>query len=407
MVSKRIITIFVHCYPPAKGGLEYLVGEIKKILDIECEVHVITGQGLTLDSYKTFSDLTVDDSNNIHRLELNYFSQKLFNKFFSKIIFKVGYFLPFYFGPILKYTHEIENIIAKSDVIIGTGMPTKMFYDAYLFARKYNKKLVLIPAYHNVSYYNRCSLFQKTFDYASTVLYLTPLEKNQLLLNYRIDTDKLVQATFCPYTQKQLGKQKEMDLEILNKRTENFKRKHITFGFIGQITLRKNLDFFKEYLDKYLSDWENKGYDLKVYLAGAKTNSSVQVETLFKDYLDKNIVSINYGFGNQEKEREYSKIDIFINPSEEESLGIVNFEAIYYGCILLIPEKSAFASLDGEAISTFKSMEALHKNLNLLLSSPKNLDSLLNRQKKVFVTHSQENFQKVLYTILVINKLNI
>jgi glycosyltransferase involved in cell wall biosynthesis len=376
-----IISIFVHCFPPAKGGLEYLVGEVKKILDNKHQVHIITGQGLTLDSYKTFTDLTTDNSNNIHRLQVDRFKQRLANKFLNKIIFKIGHFSPFYFGPILKYSKKIEKIIANSDIIIGAGIPTKMFYDAYFYAKKYGKKLILIPAYHNVNYYNNCLFFQKAFDYTSKVLYLTPLEKNELQKNYHIDNKKLVQTTFCPFTKKQIEDQQKK-LPAINKRHQNnFKNKKITLGFIGQITHRKNLAFFKDYLDKYLSYWQSRGYSLKVYLAGAKTNSSSQIEEIFKDYLNKKTITINYDFKPEDKEKEFSKIDIFINPSLEESLGIVNFEAIYYGSFLSINSTSAFSTLD-KRLPTFINPINLHQKLTKNLKKTNSDYCLFNKYNR-------------------------
>lgn len=324
---KRIVSIFVHCFPPAKGGLEYLVGEIKKILDQKCEVHVITGQGLTLDSYKTFKDFTTDNSNNVHRLELNYFWQRIANKFLNKIIFKIGFFSPFYFGPILKYSPEIKNLIAKSDLIIGAGMPTKMFYDAYYYAKKYNKKLICLPAYHNVSYYNHCHFFQKAFDYANKIIFLTNFEKAQIIKNYRIIESKTIINTYCPFTLDQIKEQAKINA----KRKYNFSKP--TIGYVGQISPRKNLYVFDNLL--------KAGY--KVIFAGAETNGSHLIEKHFSQYISSKKLTMIYDFSESDKENVYSQFDIFINPSHEESLGIVNFEAIYYGIPIIVDINSAFA----------------------------------------------------------------
>jgi len=247
-MKHKSICIFVHCFPPAKGGLEYLVEEIKKILDKKYTVHIITGQGSTLDSYKSFKNFLpknkTDKPNNIHRLNLNFFWQRLANKLLNKIILKFSFFSPFYFGPILKYTPKIINIIKKSDIIVGTGLPTKSILDAHYFAKKYNKRLIILPTYHNVSYHNKCYFFQKAFDYASKILYLTPLEKKHLTNNYKITKNKLIQTTFCPYTKKQIQKQKNNLNKIITKKIKRIQKKQINIGFIGQITPRKNLIVF-------------------------------------------------------------------------------------------------------------------------------------------------------------------
>lgn len=371
MIDKNIASVFVHCYPPAFGGAEYLTQQFVQVLEQKYNVHVFTGRGETLDSYKTFTHYLPQASDpNIHRLELNQSAQRIFNKLLSKIIFVFGYFSPFYFGPILRYTKREIELIRRSEIIFGVAMPTKSFYDAYYYARKFKKKLILIPTYHNVSHYNRCSFFQKAFDYAHKVFYLTPQERQELTKNYTINPSKLVQTTFCPYNKSQIDAQFKRLPAIIKKHEQHIKNKEITLGFIGQITLRKNLGFFKDYLDKYLSDWQSRGYTLKVYLAGAKTNTSSQLESLFQDYLARKIVTINYDFKDSDKKKEFAKIDIFVNPSVEESLSIVNFEAIFCGCILLVSLRSAFAGLS-EKIFSYDGINNFHKNIVYILQKTK------------------------------------
>ena len=359
---KKSISIFIHCFPPAKGGLEYLIKEVKKILDKNYTVHIITGNGSTLDSYKTFKDFLPKNSqykiNHVHRLDLDFPKQRLFNKLFGKIIPKWGLFSPFYFGPILKYPPKILDIIKNSDIIIGSGMPTMMFYQSYLFAKKFDKKLILIPAYHNVPYYNNCPFFQQALNYASKILYLTPLERKYLTKNYKIDQSKLNQATFCPYTIEQIKSQQKKLPDIISQKLKRLKNKQVNIGFIGQITPRKNLVIFKHYLDKYLPYWQSRGYKLTIHLSGAKTSFSNQIEQLLKDHIKNNIVNITYNF--KDLENEYSKFDVFVNPSVEESLGITNFEALYNGLSPIVHSDSAFADLTDKK-SAFNNIDKLHE----------------------------------------------
>ncbi len=380
--NKPIISIFIHCFPPARGGLEYLTGEIKKILDSKYEVHIITGQGLNLDSYKTFSNFTDNSSNNIHRLELNYFWQRIANKFLNKIIFKIGFFSPYYFGPILKYTPEVIDIIKKSDLIIGAGMPTKMFYDSYLFAKKYNKKLICLPAYHNVSYYNHCYFFQKVFSYVDKILFLTQFEKNQLIKNYLIDKSKLVQSTFCPFTKKQIKTQQKKLSATIKQHQNNIKNKQITLGYIGQITLRKNLYIFKDLLDaKY-----------QVIFAGAKTNSSSDIEKYFEPYLKSNKLKIIYDFPESDKKNIYSQFDVFINPSIEESFGIVNIESIFYGLPTFVNRQAAFSEFINP-VYTFTSTSGLIKSIQNNFFRP-------NLQYQLFHKLNYDSYKSNLQQIL-------
>lgn len=387
---KKTICIFIHCFPPAKGGLEYLISEVKKILDKNYIVHIITGNGSTLDSYKTFKDflntIPKDKKNNIHRLALNFPKQRIANKLLNKIILKWGFFSPFYFGPILKYPPKILDIIKNSDIIIGTGMPTLMFYQSYLFAKKYNKKLILIPAYHNVPYYNNCPFFQQTLNYASKILYLTPLEKKHLSKNYNIDSQKLVQTTFCPYTLSQIKSQQKLLPSIISQKLKRHEKKQINIGFIGQITPRKNLIVFKNYLDKYLPYWQNRGYKLIIHLSGAKTSFSSQIEQLLKDHIKNNIVNITYNF--KSLENEYFKFDVFVNPSIEESLGITNFEALYNGLSPIVHSDSAFADLTDKK-SAFNNIDKLHEIIT------KNIP-LANINMSFLSQYNYDNFEKTL-----------
>ena len=390
-MKAKSICIFIHCFPPAKGGLEYLISEVKKILDKNRTVHIITGNGSTLDSYKTFKDflnkIPSDKKSNIHRLKLDFPKQRLSNKLFGRIILKWGFFSPFYFGPILKYTPQILEIIKNSDIIIGTGMPTLMFYQSYLFSKKFNKKLILIPAYHNVPYYNNCAFFQQALSYADKILYLTPLEKKHLLKNYQIDSQKLIQTTFCPYTKKQIDNQKKTQTK--------FRSKQLNIGFIGQITPRKNLVVFKKYLDKYLKYWQNRGYKLKIFLSGAQTNSSPQIEKNFNKYLRNKTVLINYNFKDLAKE--YRKFNLFINPSVEESLGIVNFEAIYHGLPIIVHKNSPFS--DFVSKQSFLDINTIHQLIKKLLLQSE-YRKVIDDQISLFNQYNYDNFSKNITNIL-------
>jgi len=394
---KQKIVYFVHCYPPAIGGLEFLSGEIVKILrEAGHDVQVITGQGQTLDSYKTFSNWvnTDNDPQYIHRLPVNFFWQRLANKFLNKLIFLSGSFSPWYFGPILKYDDQVLKLIKEADLIIGAGMPTKMFYDAYRMARKFSKKLISLPAYHNVNYYKNSFFFQNVLDFANKIIVLTPLEKDGLVKSYQIKKNKLVQLTYCPYSKAdwQVAKKRA----ILKEKEINSKIKKglpITIGFVGQITLRKNFQFFAEFLEQNLENLKSKGININFLFAGAKTNSSKAVESLFNRY--QNLVKFVYDFPEKDKAKIFNKIDIFVNPSEEESLGLVNFEALYFGLPSLVLSNSAFNSLNkvDNFIKKFKI-----KELNNLFSIFTD-DTKLVKQE-INLNYTYKNFQKKLLKLM-------
>ncbi|MFA6250167.1 MAG: glycosyltransferase family 4 protein [Candidatus Shapirobacteria bacterium] len=389
-ISKRpkpVISLFVHCYPPANGGVEFLTKNIKALLDRKFEVHVFTGRGLSLDSYKTFSQFIPSESDPvIHRLDLNILSQRLANKLLNKIVFKIGFFSPFYFGPILKYSPQDLAIIQKSDLLFGLGLPTKMIYDAYRFSSLYQKKLLILTAYHNVSYYNNCYFFQKAFDQASGIVTLTPLEEKELLSNYKIRQDKIHQNTFCPYTTKQINHQNRLNLQA----PRHFSQPVI--GYIGQISPRKNLPMFKSLLD----------HNFRVIFAGARTASSPLVEKTFASYLASGQLKIIYNFPEADKRQIYSQIDFFVNPSIEESLGIVNFEAIFYGKILLAHRLSPFSGLlpAPRLNQVFSTPTQLLKIVNHLKQTPSVCSQIVYKQHRILTKYNLDQFSFQLINLI-------
>ncbi len=394
---KQKIVYFVHCYPPAIGGLEFLSGEIVKILrEAGHDVQVITGRGQTLDSYKTFSNWvnTDHDPQYIHRLPLNFFWQRLANKFLNKLIFISGSFSPWYFGPILEYDSKVLKLIKEADVIIGAGMPTKMFYDAYRMARKFNKKLILHPSFHDVSYYKKSFFFQQALNYADKVIYQTPFEKAGLTKSYQIKENKLVQLTYCPYSKAdwQVARKRA----ILKEKEINSKIKKglpITIGFVGQITLRKNFQFFSEFLEQNIENLQSNGININFLFAGAKTNSSKAVESLFNKY--QNLIKFVYDFPEKNKAKIFNKIDIFINPSKEESLGLVNFDALYFGIPSLVVSNSAFNSLNKVDNLIKKSKIKELSNLFFIFTD----DTKLVKQE-INLNYTYINFQKKLLKLM-------
>ena len=394
MTDKKIITVFVHCYPPAKGGLEYLIGEVKKALSMSFKVHIITGQGLSLDSYKTFSNFTEIQTPTIHRLKLNFTFQRLANKFLNKIIFKIPFFSPFYFGPLLKYPPEVISLIKQSDFIIGAGLPTMSVLDAYFFARLYHKDLITIPAFHQKNYYQNCYFFQKVLQYSKIILCLSLKEKHDLEDSYSLSRGKISILPYSPFSFRQISHQKHKNL--VKTKMFHLTNRNITIGYVGQITLRKNLEFIKQLFDKYYALWLKNNLSVNLLFAGAKTNSSDAIETLFKPYLDSGLLKIIYNFSDDEKPNIFSQIDLFVMPSIEESLGIVNFEAIYYSTPIMVHQKSAFADLLSNQLNYFDNIQQVNQNILHFIDNPLDIKKTVDTQYKVFISYNFDIFKKTL-----------
>lgn len=379
------IAYFVHCYPPAKGGLEYLSGEIVDILrKAGHEVHVFTGKGETLDSYKTFDNWVDEnqDTDYIHRLPLRFFWQRLANKFLNKLIFVTGFFSPWYFGPILEYSQQDKEVIADCDLVFGAGMPTKMFYDSYRFARKYKKRLIVHPSYHDVSYYNRSVFFQQVLSYAEKVILQTPLEAESIQKNYLLSKHKIAYLTFTPFNDHDIAQiEKQVNIKVDKILQKITKDKIVRIGYVGQISPRKNLDYLKDLLSTSTKRPALcKECKIELLIAGAKTNSSEEVEKKLSLVSNVNL-QIIYDFEDNAKKDIYGNIDFFVNPSREESLGLVNFEAISNNCLLFVNNRSAFFTLLQDSLSKKDTLKdyLIVDNISDLISLGKNSDLLKKR----------------------------
>lgn len=390
MQKRKRISLFTHCFYPAKGGVEQVVKTFYDILSKSYDVHVFTGQGENLDSYKTFTSLTnTKSTDTLHRLHLNKTFQRICNKFLNKVIFKVPYFSPWYFGPILNYSKTDLQIIQTSDILIGFGMPTKPFIDAAEFAHEYGKELILLPAYHNVSYFNNSSPFQSALEKANKILFLSKKEKDGLKKKYqiKIETEELIH--FGYFTNSQIETQKKALKNNLVKNSSP------VIGVVGQIAKRKNLGFYKECIELIIKDIPNATF----LFAGARTNTSPEVENELKKYIG-TVAVIKYDV--KSIEQIYKKIDIVLNPSIEESFGISNFEAMFYDKPVFVHEESPFADIVKESHleTTFSTSEEAAHKVTTILNNTSDRTDILKKQFSLLNTYSVDTLEKELLTII-------
>jgi len=396
------IAYFVHCFPPAKGGLEFLSGEIVKILrEAGHEVHVFTGKGQTLDSYKTFSNWVdeSDDDEYIHRLPLNFFWQRLTNKFLYHFVVKFGVLSPWYFGPLLKFGEREEQIIKKCDLIFGAGMPTMMFYKAYTYAKRFNKRLILHPSYHDVRYYNNVPFFQKAISYANKVILQTPLEEKRLAKNYKLRPKQVLRLTYSGLSRDMIANKKAIiSRQATNIQNKILQNKKITLGFVGQISTRKNYQILVKLLELFLKEPFSNNIKIQFLFAGVATNTSFVVEDMFDEYQD----NVRFIYNFSKPKEVYNQIDIFINPSREESLGLVNFEAMFNLIPTFVDQSSAFASLIDCAALKYNTVKDLHDGIiNIIHSSVASKTLLINRQLDFLSIYTTDNYKNKL-----INNIN-
>lgn len=393
---KLRVAVFVHSFPPALGGLEYFAGELKSALAEIAQPIIVTGKGLTLDSYKTFTqwvDSDVDYENNIYRLELNFTRQRWMNRLLGKSIRFLPQLSHWYFGPILKYTPEVCSMLKSIDVVFALGMPTMSFVESARWARIANAPLIAIPAYHDVSYYNNNPSFDKVLSQAKRVLCFSPLESRTLKLHYPNVANKIELIKFSPFSKYELEHIPcRLPLEAREKR-------QLTIGFVGQICRRKRLDLFPLYLTSIARNL-GKGWQIKVLLAGAWTNESASVERELYSQINKGRLKIIYDF--VDKTTIYKQIDIFINPSNEESFGIVNLEAMRYGLPVFSSRHSPLSEI--VPMTSFDNPDELGLRIAKLIRVEKMYRFHLSCQKKFLQKRTREDFVTQIRDILSSSK---
>ena len=115
-----------------------------------------------------------------------------------------------------------------------------------------------------------------------------------------------------------------IDLDIFRPVSSDFRKKHnipdnvhILLGVAFDWGVRKGLDVFAELSSRLPSD------KYKIVLVG--TNSEIDKS------LPKNILAIHRTANQEELAEIYSAADVFVNPTREEVLGLVNVEALACG----------------------------------------------------------------------------
>lgn len=378
--SKPRIVLFIHCFPPALGGLEYFAGELRDALNAYYHVTVITGQGKTLDSYKTFTGWIKDRTdvdNRIYRLPLDESKQRWANRILGRILRLVPGCSHWYFGPHLRYSPQAHAAIMEADCIIGLGMPTNMFVESARWANEYGKPLLVIPAYHDVSYFNSNSSFRTVLAQAKRILCLSPYEQRSLMENYPVTAGKTTLLPFSPFTETQ----------VKARRTYPPTKKTLRLGFIGQISRRKRLYLFPEIMDR-LQTVLGGQWDISALLAGAKTNESPLLERDIHHHVRNGRISIQYNF--PDKEPLYDQITVFVNPSMEESLGIVNLEAMQHGIPVFSANPSPFAEMAPE--TAFENPTDLAGKIGEIILNPDTWQAHVTSQYEFLQTRTRSQF---------------
>ena len=159
-----------------------------------------------------------------------------------------------------------------------------------------------------------------------------------------------------------------------NLKNDNFIKKNIKVGFLGQISERKGLRFL---LEAFI---DNKFKDDELFIGGniQKTNIDFEIKSFKKDNI--------YFLGNVNPVEFYKNIDVLVHPSLIEGSAKVVYEAMASGVIPVVtPNTGSIVEngKDGLIINICDSADIKEK-LSFLKENMPNQDFIDNIKKKIY-----------------------
>ena len=182
-----------------------------------------------------------------------------------------------------------------------------------------------------------------------------------------------------------------IDLEIFRPTPGNFKEKHgipenvhIVLGVASVWGCRKGLDVFIE-LAKCLDE------NYRIVLVGTDRQVDKQ--------LPSNVISIHRTYDQQELAEIYTVADVFVNPTREETLGLVNIEALACGTPVITFNTGGSPECIDDTCGCVVNKEdiaALEQKLRWVCAEkPFALESCIQRAKSFNMRHRFEEYIKL------------
>jgi len=311
------ILFCTHCYYPAIDGGSVLFGQLAAaIRGLGHEVEVLTSNRYSTDGFINHKARIISENrgliDGVPVTRLNVFSRG--RKFFRFLEF----LMPDQVWTILKkgpVFFNLPEIIKnrKIDWVVGGPFPPFTVFWSWLIAKKSGARLALIPCFHEGLEYNNKFLF-RIAEKADLVFCLSNWEKRKFI-SLGVEKDKV--AVINPIVDEFLFKYNRRDLGIFPKEPN--------VVFLGVKSAHKRIEKLIEAMEIL---WK-KGKFINLTIAGPETLSSHLISTLIKKLPDEYKRRITYlgRISKREKVKLLDKATVLVNPSTEESFGIVFAEA--------------------------------------------------------------------------------
>jgi glycosyltransferase involved in cell wall biosynthesis len=338
-LKKPKILFVTHLFHPAIGGVELHIKHLSEGL----ATRGYPVSALTTDAYSTEAFFLGDrrridckretiDGVDVERLGFRTFGARFLSRL-AAVLWRLRW--PFThwlryrsFGP--RNRRFIQRIKAHNPgIIYAAPLPTLNVWYAYKAAKRLGKPLVIIPSYHIFDaycFYNK--IFFKMMRQADVVMAQSPMEKDYLAKEGRIEPDKIIILPPFPLKEEQL-EPAPMDKTPLRQRY-GIKEKHVVL-YLGQHGMHKKVDAVIESM-RYV--WRVIDVnDAALVIAGGVTGSTGILKARAREIEETRGGRVYFidNFPAGEKQDIFQMADIFISLSEMESFGIVFVEALNNG----------------------------------------------------------------------------
>jgi len=153
------------------------------------------------------------------------------------------------------------------------------------------------------------------------------------------------------------------------------KKGKLTIGYLSNLCENKGIITFMKTINNIPSEIMDK---VKIVIAGDWLGGEDKTKNIFYELIDKNKFSNNISiiggiYSFEQKRKFYLDLDIFVFPTQMEAFGLVNLEAMYFGCAVISTYEGAIPEvvINGETgylVNKNDSVDLSNKLLKLIKS---------------------------------------
>ncbi len=363
--SKKILFI-THLYSPSIGGAEFVYQMIaEELVQRGNQVTVLTSDGLSTEDYIKGKDNNLLSFEVVHGVKV--FRQRSFSlfqfgmtpiwKFVNYFIFLRNSIGSIFFGPHFVFPKPILQ--ETYDVIIGGPTPTSAPIYAFFLSKVKRIPFIFFPHFHPDDFLHSSLINRFILRSANKVICTTESEK-QSMISLGISKKNILRIN-NPLSPKLL----KMDV---------FQEKNDSVLFLGQEGRHKNIPMLIGAMQKI---WED-GYKNKLVIAGRRTDFSIELDTIVANSKFPEMIERINNISDEAKVDLIDSALLLVNPSFQESFGLVFIEAW--------SRKIPVIGNDIPAVS-----ELIESDSNGLIFDYNSLDSLTDALKRLI---NNENLRK-------------